>query len=192
MKKKLSNKGTSIIALFLLCISGNALAAVGIDVEGLIGFANSSNTAGQAASGISFGGRLGYHLNPTWEVGASFTTHSSISTLTILGFSSSISNTWQLILADINRHFFTSPELQPLYFGLLGGAAINAINVSSSSPLTPVTASTTTAFTAGARVGYDYVLEGGLAAGAEVRFAVTVSNPLATTFGGYLVLKYAF
>jgi len=173
-----------------LCNRASAMPAFGhfgIDVSLLTGFGY-SYYSGTPISGVSMGGRIAYHLNPSWEAGISYSTYPINPGYT------GANTAFTFILGDINYHL--SGALHPLYIGaLLGIGMYNTtavIGLSNNSQYT-YTSSSISAFTAGGRVGYDFDIGYGLSIGPEARFSITFGTPSPTTnMQASGVVRYSF
>jgi len=160
----------------------------GFSINGLVGFGSASATGGTAAdgtniSGLAFGGGIGYHFDPSWELSADYTMQSKSATVSGLSLSSSVS----AIMANFVYHF--AGDLNPLYVGVKLGLGMYSI---STAVLGVSVSGSTSALAYGAQAGYDFALGGGLSIGPRVDFAMASFTNTVTIFNGLLAIKYWF
>jgi opacity protein-like surface antigen len=189
--KVMNYKSYSVLAMLAaLFVSSPSQAKVeGFNIDALIGADLISGGTSSSSSNLGYGLRLGYHLDPTWEIGAGFTTATNSTSVATTVGTFSTSATTGLLMADINFHF--NNEWNPLYLGARLGLGINS--GSNNAPSAPSVA-TTTNLAYGIVGGYDFKVAESFTIGPRISYtAVTqsIGGNLAD-FQAHAAFKYFF
>lgn len=143
----------------------------------LLSGGNATNT-----SNVGLGGRLGYHLNNDWEIGASYNSTSNSSVVNDVTNKTSVG----LLLADLNYHF--PEDWNPLYLGIRGGAGFTT----GYSTVSRASSSTDLAY--GFVGGYDVKIARSFTVGPRISYTMISQKNLAnmSDFQAQAGLKYFF
>lgn len=156
----------------------------GFNIDGLLGVDLISGGSNASTSNLGYGGRIGYHLNPTWEMGAGFTTATNSTT----SGTYSTSSTTGLLMGDLNFHF--ANEWNPFYLGIRLG-----MGISSGSTTVPgaSTVNTRADLAYGFVGGYDFKVAESFTIGPKISYTM-VSQPLTNLadFQAHAAFKYFF
>lgn len=136
-------------------------SGTGINLAFLFGADLVSGGSATSTSNLGLGGRLGYHLDNDWEIGASYNSTSNSTIVNDIANKTSVG----LLLADLNYHF--PREWNPLYLGIRGGAGFTTgySNVSRASSRTDLAyglvggydVKVARSFTVGPRISYTMI-----------------------------------
>lgn len=161
---------------------------LGIGASAGYGIASSTIPNENAGSGIAWGMVLGYHFQPRWEIGFSYSSFNTTHSHAPSGSTSSLG------LALFRFVFHPNGEFNPLYLGIQTGAGIY-----SNTPHQPPSYGTS-GFAFGGTVGYDHPVGHGLTFGPQLSY-IAVSAPAApdgvllnsvSAFIGLVQVKYWF
>ncbi len=176
--KKISEKLIifSILAVFsgysISALAESATPSVSNTYAGvLLGVGAYNNNAG---NNFLYGVEGGYKFMPQWSVGLGVM-NSSLSVISPLSAN--------LLMILGNLKYYT--EIGGLNFGVKTGVALNLYS-GTGAP------STSSNFTVGPSVGYDYIFSGNWSAGVDVAYLWITSSPSLGVFQGCAALKYAF
>jgi opacity protein-like surface antigen len=135
-------------------------AAEGLNIGALIGLDFLSGGGAASASNLGYGARLGYHMDPNWELGAAFTTTTNSTAVGQFNTSSSLG----LLMGELNYHL--PGNLNPLSFGFRLGIGFNS--GSSNDPAITSRSSTNLAY--GLVGGYDFLVSRNFSIGPRVSY----------------------
>jgi Outer membrane protein beta-barrel domain len=171
MKTQKNEKKSLIFLAAVLCglFAVSSYAREGLNIDALVGVDLISGGVNSSSSttSLGFGGRIGYHLTPNWEIGGSFTTTSNSVNVGPAVNTSSTS----LLLGDLNYHL--PDRWEPLYFGVRLGVGYNS--GTSNSPLIGNYSTNNLAY--GFLGGYDFYVSSNFTIGPRISYTMVSQNP---------------